>query len=627
MLMADKDFSVARDLGLGYIDQSEKDNSKIYTYLVSIVGTTINASATVNLNKSAALPDLPELKGSGDNKLAVLTWDLSAVDSSYSYYLIYKDGQCINTDDPFVPMTSEEYQKEIIYIDKLDDNISTHEYYIVGVNIFGKRSEKSNLVNIKGVPPSLDFLLTIDSLHFNVSNFVIHWKVSNPAVLSDIVGYNVFRLLDISGKADLMTASMLPSSSVQYTVANPVSAAYYYIEAVDVTGRVYPSVAVLGQPRDVTPPVAPSGLSGLISRTGEVKLKWDKNTEPDLDGYLVFYSNYSDGDYSQFTTKPTKTNEYATTIHTSFAMDSIFIKIAAVDLRFNKSAYSTILRMARRDITPPSKPVINHLLGREMGVRIAWSLPTDNDLASIVLQRKLASGSNWKTIHILNLKFPVQYPLEQGELQPSNHIDSSALEHRTYDYRLIAEDNSHNVATSDQVSVKPYDDGIRGNIFNFNVALLQHELRYLDQEGHTINLADGVDTLTIALTGGDHPSGGGTIGGGGNTTITPIPKAVRLRWKYNTEYNKSLIGFKIYRKSPVAYTTDAIVTSPDYILLKTIAKDRATRNAAFFHMQGYLWFDRTVVPIRTGKYEYKIIAEHSDGAGSTWSEVLEVIYR
>ncbi len=627
LLMAERDFVVAKDLGLGYVDNTTKVQGYSYSYKVSLLGTSISASTTIAYNGITTLSLLPELKGSGDNKLAVLTWNLKSVDSSYSSFLIYKDGACINEADPFTPIASEADQNDIVYLDKLDDNVTTHQYYIVGINVFGIRSTGSNVVSIKGVPPSLDLQLTIDSLHFNTSDFVIHWKVSNAAVLPQLTGYNIYRLLAIDGKAEKINASLLASSSIQYTIINPVSAAYYYIEALDVNGRAYPSIAVLGQPKDISPPAPPAGLSGFISRTGEVKLKWDSNTEPDLDGYLVFYSNYYDGDYSQWTTKACKTNEYNATINASFAMDSIFIKIAAVDLRFNKGQYSAVLRMARPDITPPSKPIIHHLLSRETGIRIAWALPTDNDLASIVLQRKLSTGSNWKTIHTLNLKFPVEYPLEQGELQPSNHIDSSSLEHRTYDYRLMAEDNSHNVAISDKVSVKPYDDGIRGNIINFNVALLQNELRYLDLEGHTIGVNDN-GANPSGLIGGDHPSGGGgTIGGNGTSSITPIPKAVRLRWKYNTEYPKSLIGFKIYRKSPVAYTTDAIVTSPDYILLKTVAKDRAIRNAQFFNIDGYLWFDRTVVPIKVGKYEYKIIAEHSDGAGSTWSEVLEVVYR
>lgn len=626
MLIADRDFVVAKDLGLAFIDKDDKEIGKTYFYEVSILNKDISSSTSVKYENETTLPLLPELKGSGDNKKAVLSWDRNAVEESYSAFFIYKDNICINAEDPYTPMIGDDNQKDLIYIDNLEDNTTTHDYSIEGINVFGKRSEKSNVVSVKGVPPALDMQLSIDSLHFNPSDFVIHWKVSNPAAISQIIRFDVYRLITIDGKAEKMNTSPLSNTESQFTITNPVSAAYYYVEAVDVSDRTYPSIAVLGQPKDKTPPAAPSGLTGFISRTGEVKLKWDNNTEPDLDGYLVFYSNYSDGDYSQWTSKPNKSNEYNATINTSFSMDSIFIKIAAVDVRFNKSPYSQVLRMARPDITAPAKPIIHHLLGRETGVRIAWSLPTDNDLASIVLQRKFSSGSNWKIIHTVNLKFPVEYPLEQGELLPSNFVDSSSLEHRSYDYRLVAEDNSHNVSISDKQSVRPYDDGIRGNIFNFNVALLENELKYLDLEGHTIGVLDA-GSNPGGLTGGDHPSGGGgTVNGSGNSTIVATPKAVRLRWKYNTEYNKSLIGFRIYRKSPVAYSTDAIVTTPDYILLKTVTKDRATRNATFFNMDGYLWFDRTVVPIKTGKYEYKIIAEHSDGGVSTWSEVLEVIY-
>jgi uncharacterized protein len=635
MLLAEGDFNTAVDLGLGFVDENVEEG-KTYIYEVELYNypsvTKVLASVSIKANKINEPTRFEStLNAKGDNLAAILSWDIKSIEDKYSSYLIYRSTneytyECINCNDPFFPMNDSEESRDIVFMDGLADNSTTYYYKIRGKDAFGFLSDYSNTVTVKGTPPSLNFELKMEPMTFNPTNLILNWSLSVPSVSSNLKGFNVYRLLDISGKAEKLNTQLISKNIFNFTISNPVSAAYYYIEAIDNNDRKYQTIAVLGQPTDITPPNKPIGLNGFISRTGDATIKWTPNNETDLDGYLVFYSNERSGPYSQLTTANIASPNYNTVINAAFSMDSIFFKVAAVDKRFNKSLYSDALALQRPDITAPSIPLITQLLGMQDGIHIGWSLPSAKDLKDIVLQRKVSSGSNWKTILYVDYKSNPSLPLVTGELVNSNFIDTATLQPRAYDYRLVATDNSQNMAISEVETVKPYDNGRRGAINNYNLVLSQYELKYLDIDGHTLNIADGIDiTLPTDPLGNNN---GGQIGGGStvNTTIQDSKKAVRLSWKYDTTFPKSLYSFNVYRESPVVYSSDAINTTPEWLLVKTMTPTRAARNATFFKTDGYIWFDTTVQPLKSGKYRYKIIAEHIDGGFSMWSQILEITY-
>ena len=61
----------------------------------------------------------------------------------------------------------------------------------------------------------------------------------------------------------------------------------YMVQAVDRNAESELTAAVAITPRDVFPPVAPTGL-GAGSGIGSIELVWDRNTESDLKGYRVY---------------------------------------------------------------------------------------------------------------------------------------------------------------------------------------------------------------------------------------------------------------------------------------------------------------------------------------------------
>lgn len=637
MLLAEGDFEAAKALGLGYFDR-DPGATKEFVYEVEILG--LNTKATyATKGVTTTLPSITDLSHNSEDKTALLIWDFKEHDKNYASYEVYRSSTsnntgsmtCLNCTDPLIPMVTSEEQTQATYLDNLADNTTTYYYAIKGKNSFGIKGPFSNVVQLQGKPKSLNVELKIHNPTFSGSSMTLSWSLSNSSFNNDMEGYNVYRLLSIDGNKEKLNNTLLSKTIFSFTINNPVSAAYYYIESIDKNGARYESIAVLGQPADIEAPAAPHGLEGFISRTGEVSLKWISNDEKDLDGYQVMFANEREGTYSQLTKEPTKNNEFQTTINTEFSVDSIFFKITAVDNRFNSSPFSEILAIKRPDITPPATPLINHLLGREEGVRISWVLPSDRDLMRVALERKVHTGSNWQTIHEVNLDDLSVYNLAiaDGELINSNWIDTSKMEHRLYDYRIVAEDDSRNISISKVKSTKPYDDGIRGSIDELHAILLTANI---------INAIDDDGNLLTALLGGTVPGGSNPGGGTGTNTGSgnlsgKSPRPCRLEWTYTTEFPKSLMGFRIYRKVVVPYMQTSnqeityINTNTDYTLIKTVPFRAAIGNASMSQSAfPYVWFDKTVMPLKNHRYMYKIVAEHSDGGASKWSREVYITY-
>jgi len=60
---------------------------------------------------------------------------------------------------------------------------------------------------------------------------------------------------------------------------------------------------------DTTPPVAPSNVQTVV-RDNEVDITWDFNTEPDVDGYNVYYASSYQGQYNLIGTTTNQQNFY-----------------------------------------------------------------------------------------------------------------------------------------------------------------------------------------------------------------------------------------------------------------------------------------------------------------------------
>ncbi len=148
-------------------------------------------------------------------------------------------------------------------------------------------------------------------------------------------------------------------------------------------------------------------------------------------------------------------------------VDSIFIKVLAADFRDNFSDYSEILALPRPDVVAPSNPLLHHVVPTPSGVELGFKFSESDDVVLHEFQRKQKKGGSWQTIQNIPIEQAQQFATDNHEL----YVDDDPLQRRDYLYRLVAIDASGNIASSKVMSARPFDNGERGQITNFQVAV------------------------------------------------------------------------------------------------------------------------------------------------------------
>jgi len=165
---------------------------------------------------------------------------------------------------------------------------------------------------------------------------------SDGSVHQGFVGYLVYRGTE-PGKYDDLPLNKEPVTGSPHHDAAVVNGKpyYYRIRAVDSPVRPWQesldSAEVLATPRDMTPPVPPTGIT-VVPGIGRVFLTWNENKERDLAGYHVYRSLKAGGEQNRLTDKPLN--------RTTFSDEKVnqgatyFYSITAVDKSGNESARS-----------------------------------------------------------------------------------------------------------------------------------------------------------------------------------------------------------------------------------------------------------------------------------------------
>lgn len=260
---------------------------------------------------------------------------------------------------------------------------------------------------------------------------------------------------------------------------------------------------------------------------------------------------------------------------------------------------------------------------RPEGIRVAWKLSSSTDVFSHYLQRKLKQGNQWQTI--IDVRHETHYPpmnQQSFEMVPSNYVDTAELVMTYYNYRLIAVDSFGNASSSEIFTIKPFDDGIRG------------EILYLTGEFYP---------LSNANSGLLHPDLNIIpVMPNGNTNFTGKDLTI-LQWRYNTNFPSTHRDFKIYFRFVEAQGTPGEegggLSNPgggsggggtggsslydphgdlsDFKLIKTITAYQAHKMADAIGAAGFAFAHEIArKDNNTMNLEYKIVATHTDGGFS-----------
>jgi hypothetical protein len=499
LMAADMDYTVAMDLGLGYIDNSASTDGEIeYMYIV-----TLSDEADPKLVKQPGVflanPDSMSVLESIDtlfalpgDKAVAISWAIP-LSSTYTAYNVEKSidsGQTyIKVNDLPVVVIDGEYKSEVSFTDSLPNNSTIVSYRVRGLNAFGMQGPPSDTIQVKGKPSRLTCYALINGIEESLNNqMAIQWQLLQVDDINLLQELNLYRSPTHNGTYIKVNSEPLPPSQTQYTDSFPEVSNYYKVIITDINGYEYESIHSLAQHADSIPPIAPVSLNGTCDKTGLVKLKWNKNTEEDLQGYRVYLSNFADSFYVQITKSLAIDSFYSYTTNINTLTKKLYFRVTAEDNRHNMSEMSATCEITRPDIVPPANPVLYNANATPPGIELSFVCSPSIDVKIHKLQKRKKGARIWSTI----------YTIDDVQLSGDMYafLDSSVTHQYIYQYRVLAYDEAGNYSSSKLIELRGFDSGIRGNIFDVEVDKVEYtpsntttfDTNFLNRYPNTVNI-------------------------------------------------------------------------------------------------------------------------------------------
>jgi uncharacterized protein len=467
LLLCDLSRETAKAAGLFWADTTAL-KGKRYIYRISLA----DKPASINVEPGVIVIDAADeqplmvfndLKAEFRNKTVSLNWSTRLHEGIYSSYHIEKstDGKTFKriSELPYVHMTEEAESETAFYLDSLEVNDQAYYYRIAGLSPFGETGPPSNVVSGSGKNDLSGYLIIREGKVHTDKKVHLVWEF--PAQAEQLIaGFVVSRSGTAGGPYEEVTKTALPKDQRNYEEAVAGNNIYYLLKAVDASGKeVASSFPFLVQSEDNTPPLIPSGLSGIISKTGIVELKWQANTDTDWMGYRVFRSNSLREEFVEVTRTLLTQPSFSDTITVKVLNQKIYYRVVAVDKNYNNSEFSSVLQLAKPDVVPPASPVFTKAELEKGGIVVQWINSPSEDIAKVELSRMEKEDKVKRVIRTW------MQPASANE-----YTDLSLKPGNTYQYQLTVYDSTGNTSTS----VSPqlyYETGSRGAVGNIQASV------------------------------------------------------------------------------------------------------------------------------------------------------------
>lgn len=410
MLAADLSPQTAHALGLRFSDPNiEKGKS----YLYRIVHNAENSGYTIHPGVAVVHTTSPEPVPvalidhvNERENLIEIYWNRQIHSEHFSAYFIErsddngKSFKRLNA-TPYVHAVSERIPMSVdhfVYLDSVNANYRTYQYRVVGITPFGEIASPSQPVSAMGkdrTPPMQP--QNVQAKHVGGTSIRITWDY--PKQSKEIRGFLIGRGNNPTKTFTPLTDQPLPARTREFidNGADPMASNFYVVAAVDTAGNASVSLAQYAMIIDSIPPAPPVGLTGIIDTTGVVTVSWKPGNEQDIDGYLVFYANSPDHEFSQLTHGPLRDTVFQDTITLKTLTKKIYYRVVALDYNANYSGFSKTLELERPDVVPPSAAVMDYYKITERGIELRWVPSSSEDLARTVLYR-LDERKQWREI-------------------------------------------------------------------------------------------------------------------------------------------------------------------------------------------------------------------------------------
>ncbi len=436
------DNDMAEILGL-YISDKTVAAGKNYDYrLVAAGSNSDNFLATATIaTADYTQPDGPlGLASEAKEKEISLKWKWNAKAMGYNIYRY----STANKPDTLLQLIMNDDEIALAKADKFfftdnDKNLRqgiNYKYKVASTDAFGHESKLSNettaeLVDLTPPAPVQSFRVQMNPLD---KSAVLKFK---PSVSNDCVGYNVYRSKKKDDGFQKLNSSLLNKNDTSFIDKGVVEGQeyFYYIDALDKSKNAQRSLPASIVIADLTPPAVPTGFKA-VSDTGKIFLSWNKNSESDLMGYLIFRALKTDlHNFNMLTSKPITSNRFTDTLQKE-AGNFFVYKICAVDNSWNRSEATPNLMAKVIDVVAPMAPAIEDISADETGVKLKLGKSASLDIKELEIQRKVAEDSTPGAFKKVNTA-PVTGNAD-------TYTDRQVQKGIAYTYQVVAIDSSGN---------------------------------------------------------------------------------------------------------------------------------------------------------------------------------------
>jgi len=435
---ADQSILAARLSGLYLADKTVSPDEKyLYTVHIALPDSipVDTAFAFTGSSEYQPLPKPIDFTAQWEDRRALLSWNILYLNHIFNSYIVEKstDGKRYSpiSDNASVQAADEGVTPEYAYrTDSLPDNRTVWYYRVRGINAFGETGPPSDSIVGRGCLPITQSPVIINKEVIDNKEVRLTWTY--PEEMNEYIsGFRLYRSSKPEGIKEKIYEGKSPSER-EFIDRNPCLTNYYVISVFNEGTEKLSANIQYAELIDSIPPHAPRGLAGAIDSTGIVRLKWERNTDSDINGYRVYRSNRPDFEFLLVSPYMLTDTCFVDSVNINTLTKQVYYRIKAEDLRLNQSDFSEILELKRPDIIPPVAPVIQQIVQLKTGLQITWLNSSSADVIRHHIYRKEVNDTIFQ--HLTSIEKPVG--------KQSVYTDNSVQAGETYIYQVRAEDDS-----------------------------------------------------------------------------------------------------------------------------------------------------------------------------------------
>ena len=411
MLLAEVRPDLAEAMALMYVDETAEKNSEYqYTITTNIPKEVLNMIyqpvyvKNVKEKPSKYDPVITDSMGV-DGRSIRLFWSRTPQFSTYDIERQGENGEWIKLNERrFMTLFTQEDESTVQNIfEDIDLEPGTYRYRICGYDTFGEKSEYSAVHTAQlhdVIPPTAPVIVQFNVERPTENTIMADVIWEKNIIEPDFLGYNVYyynaqvdsvwvklneQLLDPEMQSFRCEVSFLGTGHVTVVA----------LDTANNSSAAMPQELFIA---DFTPPAAPTGLQYVMSPTGSVMIKWNKNPEPDVAGYHLYYANDSTHTFLQKSGKMTRTTVIFDTLQvTNVTQRYMYYRVKAYDYSGNESAFSPILTVKRKNYDPPRPCRIDSVWQDTKKVYMTWFPSSEDDVEKFYVYRRV-HGEEYNTL-------------------------------------------------------------------------------------------------------------------------------------------------------------------------------------------------------------------------------------